>query len=435
MANDQLFEWVQNGKAQGYTSAQLYSSLLQQGYSPEEVNPILQRVFSENTAAAPASAVSSTVVKTPMNLLPFIIGGVALIIVVQIGLFFFFSKDKGAAPAEEPAIVADESVIAEEVPDTMIATSTEDIAEEEEESEDEEDTSATSTDAVVAGEEDSIDEMVSAGVCAKLSESLLTCTPYKCSGPHLLLRNVDITREVKGMKDGKCEYFESMPNDSGEMNCSFSDVGQKSFSDFYIGFFAVLAGEKSFIIDGKTITEDDKELSDKYSDAFQSAMEKECVVSAKAAEDTVSFPEECPFCENCDDGKMTPVIVDGEPSCQECLFDSSCKEGFSCVNEKCIDTTKSKIGDACSFNQHCPSGAHCGPEDLCLSDALLDQAPTCDTQETMSVCRSKTCENCKSGNYSCPFSTGPINQKCVECFSDISCKDGYSCKKYQCVAD
>lgn len=47
----------------------------------------------------------------------------------------------------------------------------------------------------------------------------------------------------------------------------------------------------------------------------------------------------------------------------------------------------------------------------------------------------QTCTNCKEGNYVCAYSSSnpKINQKCVECITDFSCKDGFECVDNVCV--
>lgn len=46
------------------------------------------------------------------------------------------------------------------------------------------------------------------------------------------------------------------------------------------------------------------------------------------------------------------------------------------------------------------------------------------------------CTNCDAGTYVCAYSSNPlINQKCVECINDFSCKDGYKCVDNVCVVE
>jgi len=123
MVNEQLLGWVQNGKAQGYTLEQLKSALLQQGYQLEEINQILVMVYPENQAAS----VGKTVVKTPIRILPYIIGGIGLIIILQIGMFFYFSKN-----AEDYIVPKQDKIIVESLDNSLDAipvTSAEDNVE------------------------------------------------------------------------------------------------------------------------------------------------------------------------------------------------------------------------------------------------------------------------------------------------------------------
>ncbi len=143
----------------------------------------------------------------------------------------------------------------------------------------------------------------------------------------------------------------------------------------------------------------------------------------------------CPPCENCASGYMEKVITGTGEVCKECLFDSSCKEGFSCVQDKCVDITTQKEGSPCEKDSHCPEGLHCAPQDKCVSDSILDEFDSCGDASSASDCKDKFCEHCKSEHYMCPYSTGPINQKCVECFMDLSCKSGFVCESYRCVPE
>jgi len=45
----------------------------------------------------------------------------------------------------------------------------------------------------------------------------------------------------------------------------------------------------------------------------------------------------CPICENCKFGRQTEYQFSGkESSCYDCLYNSSCKKGFSCQEYKCV---------------------------------------------------------------------------------------------------
>ena len=48
MVNQQLIDWIKSEEAQGYTPQQLYNSLIQQGYNPNEVNEAIKIASQPN---------------------------------------------------------------------------------------------------------------------------------------------------------------------------------------------------------------------------------------------------------------------------------------------------------------------------------------------------------------------------------------------------
>jgi len=61
-----------------------------------------------------------------------------------------------------------------------------------------------------------------------------------------------------------------------------------------------------------------------------------------------------------------------------------------------------------------------------------EYAPECTNNDDCT----QTCTNCDGGTYVCAYSSDPlINQKCVECINDFSCKDGYECVDNICVVE
>ena len=89
MANQQIVDWIKQQDSQNYTSQQLYNSLVQQGYNPNEVNKAI-KIASQSP---PPINQSIEPTKTSINILPIIIIGVVVIGLISGGIFFFFSQN------------------------------------------------------------------------------------------------------------------------------------------------------------------------------------------------------------------------------------------------------------------------------------------------------------------------------------------------------
>lgn len=85
MANQKIINWIKHYESQGYSPQQLYNSLVQRGYNPDEVNEALR------TAAQPATQVnqSASAIKKPVNFLPIIIIGILVVALIGVGIFWF----------------------------------------------------------------------------------------------------------------------------------------------------------------------------------------------------------------------------------------------------------------------------------------------------------------------------------------------------------
>lgn len=93
---------------------------------------------------------------------------------------------------------------------------------------------------------------------------------------------------------------------------------------------------------------------------------------------------------------------------------------------------KEETGD-CLLDSDCPEDMHCGPQDVCISNSVVDKFDSCFNSEE--ECESKKCKNCEDGHYACMHSENNIfDNKCVQCFMGMQCKEGYICKSYECVA-
>jgi hypothetical protein len=64
--------------------------------------------------------------------------------------------------------------------------------------------------------------------CPLLAEKLETCTPYTCTYKHPFA-DIKLERKILGLKNGKCGYVETMPN-NGRMECSYDEAARKSLA-------------------------------------------------------------------------------------------------------------------------------------------------------------------------------------------------------------
>lgn len=85
----------------------------------------------------------------------------------------------------------------------------------------------------------------------------------------------------------------------------------------------------------------------------------------------------------------------------ECSTSNACEENFQCIYPQCISN---------SFLED-------------LSDCINNKC-------------SGECMNCDDNEYSCIHSSSPpLDNKCIECFADMQCNSGYTCKAYTCVEE
>jgi len=64
--------------------------------------------------------------------------------------------------------------------------------------------------------------------CQNLPEKIEHCEPYTCKTPHHKF-NVSFIHSISGVKDGKCQYEQTMPN-NGLMTCNFSPWQRKQYA-------------------------------------------------------------------------------------------------------------------------------------------------------------------------------------------------------------
>jgi len=65
--------------------------------------------------------------------------------------------------------------------------------------------------------------------CQNLPEKIEYCEPYTCEMSHPIIEKFVIGHSISGMKDGKCHYERTMPN-NGLMTCNFSAWQRKQYA-------------------------------------------------------------------------------------------------------------------------------------------------------------------------------------------------------------
>jgi hypothetical protein len=169
-------------------------------------------------------------------------------------------------------------------------------------------------------------------------------------------------------------------------------------------------------------------------------------------------------CENCESGVYKCAYSDdkdndgwADPFCKQCSpdfkqsnpsrpFDSEdCKEGFICYKDECINEDGlnnylGSEGDECKKSYECKEGFHCFQpfsilkQGTCIKDETLNEFDYCNAFEdfdSYSSCNSKTCEDCKKETYTCDSKM----EKCVQCYLNTQCKDGFVCQNYKCAPE
>ena len=199
MVNQQLIDWIKSEEAQGYTPQQLYNSLIQQGYNPNEVNEAIKIASQPNQQTSQ----SSEPVKKSFNLLPFMIIGVVVIGLIGGGIFFFTSQNDNTnsnIEANSNNLLTDKE--AEQEPEQLV----EEVQENEPSEND------------LSG-------------CDVFPDKLDACEPFSCEFEHPFTGEM-MEKEVIGLVNGKCQYTEEMPN-NGRMDCEYTESMRKAAAQYY----------------------------------------------------------------------------------------------------------------------------------------------------------------------------------------------------------
>lgn len=198
MVNQQLIDWIKSEEAQGYTPQQLYNSLTQQGYNPNDVNEAINIASRQNQQINQSS---ETIKK--LNLLHIIIIGVVVIGLIGGGIFLFTSQDDNA--------------------DSDTEVSSNDLLTDKE-------TERESEQLVEEVQENEPSETELSG-CGAFPDKLDACEPFSCEFQHPFTGEM-MEKEVIGLVNGKCQYTEEMPN-NGRMDCEYTESMRKAAAQYY----------------------------------------------------------------------------------------------------------------------------------------------------------------------------------------------------------
>ncbi len=84
--------------------------------------------------------------------------------------------------------------------------------------------------------------------CQNLPERLEQCLPYTCKMSHPLFGIFIIDHTISGMKDGKCNYEQTMPN-KGLMTCNLSVEQRNNFAQLNRDMFSGKSIESKYSTD------------------------------------------------------------------------------------------------------------------------------------------------------------------------------------------
>ncbi|MCK5416514.1 hypothetical protein KAI92_03745 [Candidatus Parcubacteria bacterium] len=186
MANQQIVDWIKQQDSQNYTSQQLYNSLVQQGYNPNEVNKAI-KIASQSP---PPINQSIEPTKTSINILPIIIIGVVVIGLISGGIFFFFSQNN------------------------KISSDTK-----------------TNSQNILTNKKTDQASKTELSECDTFPDKLESCEPFSCKFKHPFTNEI-MEKKIIGLVNGKCQYTEEMPN-NGKMGCNYSESLRIAVAQYY----------------------------------------------------------------------------------------------------------------------------------------------------------------------------------------------------------
>lgn len=353
MVNQQLVDWIKNEEAQGYTLRQLYNSLIQQGYNPDEVSEAINIASQPNQQVNP----SSKPIKKSFHLLPILIIGVVVIGLIGGYIFFFTSQNNKNTNS-----------------DTTVKDCGEDFS-----------CFVSASESCSDAKVNHIIETNILGVVQKTNNSyeLKKLSNGTCSFS-LVTNNIDL------------QYSQKLLDMAKRGGATQDQIDQqlqltKSQYDILIDKKGTCKGDMGIISsllkrwqEGSFSSSDwnNLECSGPYFDQMNRNVQGS--ISQKNGSTRIN---------------ISMNLSMGDTSKGECMFSEDCKEGFHCMNKECVN------------------------------NSILNTFSDCVNNE----CK-ETCTNCENGVYTCMMSSESFeNNKCVECFIDSQCNEGYGCKAYKCV--
>lgn len=70
--------------------------------------------------------------------------------------------------------------------------------------------------------------------CGLLSKKLRSCEPFSYKSKSVL-KNGNFQKEVVGLKDGGCNYYQDLPN-NGSLECKYSESSRKAIANYHEDF-------------------------------------------------------------------------------------------------------------------------------------------------------------------------------------------------------
>ncbi len=257
--------------------------------------------------------------------------------------------------------------------------------------------------------------------CSYFSNNLSSCTPYSCKYEHPDTHEI-MKREVSGVKDGKCEYSETLV-DEKILTCNYDKESQKLVTEFYDKILTA-----KFIGQAEINEEKVKGIENPIKKMVEEGI---CTVTKNTEISVGDCPEGKEYKgEYSNDGiLLMPLCIDSNLICETCVDCISDKQKIIIDRIKGIGTCKD-----CSISEDCKEGYHCF-NNFCVTNEILLNEVACSDENAN--CTKLPCKNCTDGNKYCNDGEKTwgedLAKKCVDCTDTKYCKEGFKCKNYKCV--
>lgn len=361
--------------------------------------------FTNKKQAEPENVIATNDNDYSKNLLLMIVGIIVLISIL-IGGLVFYKKIKSKKQAENSEIrtekVGEKNIKDESNEDKKI----EENAKKKEENNE-------------VGDKVKIKKLFSD--CSYFSNNLSSCTPYSCKYEHPDTHEI-MKREVSGVKDGKCEYSETLV-DEKILTCNYDKESQKLVTEFYDKILTA-----KFIGQAEINEEKVKGIENPIKKMVEEGI---CTVTKNTEISVGDCPEGKEYRgEYSNDGiLLMPLCIDSNLVCETCVGCISDKQKIIIDRTKGIGTCKD-----CSISKDCKEGYHCFNNSCVTNEILLNEVACSDENAN---CTKLPCKNCTDGNKYCNDGEKTwgedLAKKCVDCTDTKYCKEGFKCKNYKCV--